>query len=1031
MLRKFAGCLLVFGVFVAPLKVWALGLGDIRLDSALNQPLRAEIELVSATPEEVSELTVGLASADAFASYGLDRPSYLFDLRFNLERRGGSFFVNVTSVQPMKEPFVVMLVEAVWPRGRLLREYTVFLDPPVFVESTEPPAPVASPSAGSQSSDRSGSFQRQTTPSTTTAPATTTQTAPSSGASVDQYRVQRGDSLWAIADRFRPTDVTVNQMMIALYRNNPNAFDGNINYLRSGATLGIPNRGDALYYGDQEANSQVSEQNRQWRASRGQAVAQQEPAARLELVPPEEGVTQTGSSDAGADTQQVSELEARVAELEQQLADAQQENERLINLQSDQLAGLQDTLGETEETTPSQPEETQEPVAEVDTGEEVSETEEPVAGLVETPETTTDVAEPAEEAETTTPPPVISTPEPSLVDKAIDFVKGFWLYLLMGVVALGLVLVFMLRRGSDDADESWDTGEWDEQSTLAPEEYEPTESQPPPSFDGDEAIVVVEGEKGEEIADPTQEFAVDERLFEDTGTFTPGELEIEKAEQAKADAGETAEYPFEDTMIGHDALQLDESDPVAEADFHMAYGLYDQAADLVSAAADKAPERQDLKMKLLEIFFVWGNKEKFLESAKELKESLGPGAGGEWDKVVIMGKQLCPEEALFAGDFSAGEVDLALEGGDAGEVDLLTGEEGGTDMIELDLDEALSAGPVVGGDADTDAETREASVDELREDMDGLVKETTLNLGDAGLDLDLGLDQANEEVPAVQETDQVEQPLQDLGEASDVVDIDFELKAEDTRETAVLEEPNVGSSDETVLADLEGLDELREAVDGGEDATARLGDLGLGADDDATVAAPRVEVEATAGTVETLTLHSQPDELADDDFSGDDQATVQTPQLTAADATVEAQTLTLGDDTVEASGLADFDVFASDQTAELQGMDLSQDAPSSDSTADFDVFADGDAETMETNVDFSLDDEATTEAEMPVDLGDPTEQMPAANDELDEVGTKLDLARAFMDMGDSDGARSILEEVLDEGNSNQQQEAKNLLDSLA
>ena len=1019
MLRKFASCLLGFGVLVSPLQVWALGLGDIRLDSALNQPLRAEIELVSATPEEVGDLTVGLASADAFASYGLDRPSYLFDLRFNLERRNGRFFVNVTSVQPMKEPFVTVLVEAVWPRGRLLREYTVFLDPPVFVEAAEPAAPVAAPSAGTQQSDRSGSFQRQQPVSEPAprAPSQPRQAAPAAGG--DQYRVQRSETLWAIADRFRPGDVTVNQMMMALYRNNPAGFDGNINYLKAGALLTIPSRDEALFYGNQEADSQVASQNNQWRQGRGQqtAATQQQPA-RLELVPPEDGATATGSGSAAADDAAVADLEARIADLERQLEEERAENQRLINLQSDQLATVQDSVGDTEEASTDEPE-TVETVTEAVDTEESTTDEEPVASIADSPDTTETTAEP-EETVTTTPPPVISTPEPSLLTKIIDFVKGIWLYLLMGVVALGLLAVFMLRKGNADSDESWDTGEWDEQSEVAAEEYEPTESQPPPEFEKDDAFVVVEGEKSGEVADPTQEFAVDEKLFEDTGTFTPGELEIEKAEQAKADSGETAEYPFEDTMIGHDALQLDESDPLAEADFHMAYGLYDQAADLVSSAAEKAPERQDLKMKLLEIFFVWGNKEKFLEGAKALKESLGPGAAGEWDKVVIMGKQLCPDEAMFAGDFSGGEVDLALEDGDAGEVDLLTGEEGGTDIIELDLDEALSAAPVVGGDVDADAETRESSVDELRDDIEGLQRETTLNLGDAGLDLDLGLGDA--EVKELPDTDMVEKPMEDLGE-SDVVDIDFELKAEDTRETAVLEEPKVDGADETVLADLEGLDELREAVDGGE--TASLGSLGL--DDDETVAAPRLEAETPAsGTVETLTLHSQPD-----DFSDDEQATVQTPQLTAADATVEAQTLTLGEDTVEASGIADFDVFSSDETAELRSADLSEDTISSETASDFDVFSDAGSETVEASVDFDLDGEATTEAEMPVDLGDPTEQMPAANDEMDEVGTKLDLARAFMDMGDSDGARSILEEVMDEGNSNQQQEAKNLLDSLA
>ena len=1013
MLRKIAGCFLVLGALFSPTALWALGLGDIQLDSGLNQPLRAEIMLISATQEEVADLEVKLASAEAFESYGLDRPSYLFDLKFNLERNGAAYAIKVSSVQPIKEPFVTLLVEAVWARGRLLREYTVFLDPPVFVERTQAPAPVATPNTGSRSSNRTGNIRRtQSAPRADTSSAAAT---PSTGGG-DTYRVRRGDALWAIADRFRPTDATVNQMMIAIYRGNPSAFDGNINNLKAGVTLAIPDRADALYLGDQEANTQVRAQNNDWRQARGQApTAASAAKAVLELVPPEGVTVSSGDGEQADDSAQVQSLEAKIAELEAQLAAERAENERLINLQSNELAGVQDQMGEegvgTVETTPEEttPEET--------VGEEITE---PVA---EEPVETTDpeVADPA------VVPPVVQTPEPSLITKAIDFVKGIWLWLLIGLVGIGLAAVFMLRRGGD-TDDDWQSGEWEEQSSVAPgEEYEPTESQPPPDFDSDDAFVVVEGENASETGDATEEFAVDERLFEDTGTFTPGELEIERAEQAKADVGATAEYPFEDTMIGHDALQLDESDPLAEADFHMAYGLYDQAADLVSSAAEKAPERLDLKVKLLEIFFVWGNKDKFLEGAKSLQQSLGADTGGEWDKIVIMGKQLCPEESLFSGEFSGGgDVDLALDDGGMGELDLLTGEDGGTDIVELDLDEALSSAPLVGGDVPPDSHTSESSVEELRDDLDSLKRETTMSLGDAALDLDLGLGGEIEQIP---DTDMVQKPIEDLGE-SDVVDIDFELKTEDTKETAVLEEQG-SAADETVLSDLEGLDDLRDAFDGGD--TARLGDIELGLDDDATVQTPQIDLEptvdSTSNTVETLTLHSGPNEgdLGLDDDHSD------TAVLGREESTVESPTLTMaGDDTIDAA-MPDFDVF-SDETRELSSPDFDMAASDTVTTkasiSDFDIFADGD-DTVEAGVDFSLDGEATTEAEMPMDLGDPTQQMPVANDDIDEVGTKLDLARAFMDMGDSDGARSILEEVLDEGNTNQQQEAKTLLDTLS
>ncbi|MGH9897079.1 MAG: type IV pilus assembly protein FimV, partial [bacterium] len=129
---------LLLGLFLAG-EVLALGLGDIELDSALNEPLRAEIRLLSATPEDLASLKVSLASAETFERYGLHRPLYLTRLTFTVEPSGRTDgnVVRVRSQEPITEPFVTFLVEATWPRGRLLREYTVLLDPPTFAP---PPA---------------------------------------------------------------------------------------------------------------------------------------------------------------------------------------------------------------------------------------------------------------------------------------------------------------------------------------------------------------------------------------------------------------------------------------------------------------------------------------------------------------------------------------------------------------------------------------------------------------------------------------------------------------------------------------------------------------------------------------------------------------------------------------------------------------------------------------------------------------------------------------------------------------------------
>jgi hypothetical protein len=132
-------------------------------------------------------------------------------------------------------------------------------------------------------------------------------------------------------------------------------------------------------------------------------------------------------------------------------------------------------------------------------------------------------------------------------------------------------------------------------------------------------------------------------------------------------AAAAASPRLDETMSSETQVRFDQQDALAEADFHMAYGLYDQAADLVKIAIEREPARRDLKLKLLEIYFVWGNKDLFLDTARELHGSRAQAAPGEWDKVLIMGKQIAPDDAMFKGEAGAAHVDLVdvnLEGGE-------------------------------------------------------------------------------------------------------------------------------------------------------------------------------------------------------------------------------------------------------------------------------------------------------------------------------------------------------------------------------
>src|SRR6185312_15542403 len=178
----------------------------------------------------------------------------------------------------------------------------------------------------------------------------------------------------------------------------------------------------------------------------------------------------------------------------------------------------------------------------------------------------------------------------------------------------------------------------------------------------------------------------DSFVVEETGTH-------ERPRIAAAAAAVTAKHvtTADQTISSETAVNLDQGDPLAEADFHMAYGLYDQAADLIRIAIGREPDRRDLKLKLLEVFFVWGNKEQFLQTAHELADTRAEAAPGEWEKIVIMGKQLAPEDPLFAGGAavsgaaSAG-VDLDLAGGQSAGLDFDIAGRTGTHAEGLDLD---------------------------------------------------------------------------------------------------------------------------------------------------------------------------------------------------------------------------------------------------------------------------------------------------------------------------------------------------------
>ena len=349
---------LLMSALMAPGALYALGLGEIKLNSALNQPFDAEIELVSATQEDLGALRAALASNDTFVRYGLDRPAFLADFNFRVAKgSGGRDVLRITSPRPVTEPFVTLLVEANWPRGRLLREYTVLLDPPVYAPgpaATEPVAAAPRVSSGGATGTRASApvAETMTEPSRSSSPVS--DTAPAAAPSIEPgstYRVQNNDTLWEIASAANPgSRSNVNRAMVSIFQNNPQAFDGNINVLRSGSTLRIPDANQLNSVSASEASAEVARQYDAWRNGTTASGAAASEAARLRLVTPEQGTTapstatsttpaaaKPGATTAAPAAAASGDLASRVQQLEGELAEAK----RLLEVRNAELATLQ------------------------------------------------------------------------------------------------------------------------------------------------------------------------------------------------------------------------------------------------------------------------------------------------------------------------------------------------------------------------------------------------------------------------------------------------------------------------------------------------------------------------------------------------------------------------------------------------------------------------------------------------------------------------------------------------------------------
>lgn len=372
----------------------ALGLGMIQVKSGLNEPLVAEIP-VNGSLDETAGLNVALAAAADFERVGLSRARIVVPLEFTVATGAkGNAVIKVTTKEPVRDPFLDFLIEVNWAKGKLLREYTVLLDPPTMAPaikgsraSTTPVKDSSAPAASTQLPASKPGKAPKPARETAAAPAAEP-SAPRSAAAGEYGPVAQGETLWEVAAATKPDDsVSLNQVMIALLRSNPNAFfKDNINSLKRGAILRVPSADEIRAAGNAAAAAaEVRSQNDAARGggaaptlvadtgSRPAASAPPSSAAskpsrtesdRLELVPPKvakessASAERPGSGGSGDSTvraelartkealasrdQEAGELKSRVRELEE----LKTKNDKLLSLKDSELAALQAKLKE-------------------------------------------------------------------------------------------------------------------------------------------------------------------------------------------------------------------------------------------------------------------------------------------------------------------------------------------------------------------------------------------------------------------------------------------------------------------------------------------------------------------------------------------------------------------------------------------------------------------------------------------------------------------------------------------------------------
>lgn len=953
----------------------AAGLGKLTVFSSLGQPLKAEVE-IAATSEELVGMSARLAPPEMFRQAGVDYAGALMDLRFVVEKRGkGKSVLKLSSVRPVNEPFLDFLVELTWPAGRLVREYTFLLDPPQFssgqggrtsvdgkvVETVrtggpaqEPPVQEAQKPLAVVGGTVSGSKSSGKTQADKSA----------SGAVGETRLVERGDTLRKIASERQYASVSLEQMLVGLYRNNRNAFiENDIHRLKAGAILNIPDEATVASVSQKEARhvyvsaGDFAAYRRKLATAAASAGAREEVATaqsasgritpKIEDKAPAADAAKDRVTVARADLaaapdveriaaeKALQESQSRVASLERNVGELQ----KLLEMKNQRLAELEKPATTTDAPVVASP-----PAGNIqpppDEAPRVVESQAPAA-TTDAPVATQPPVVVAEDKKAPPPPPV--EPEPPVAEETgiVDVLLDNPLPLAGGAAAIALLAGLMLYRRRKPVPSATET-------TAAPS----------PASLGPNSVFRMTG--GQSV---------------DTGSAPP----------------HTGDF----SQAGPGTIDTDEVDPVAEADVYMAYGRDAQAEEILLEAMHKDPNRLAIHAKLLEIYANRRSLKQFETLAGELYAQ-SAGIGPEWAKVAAMGAEIDPGNPLYGG----ASLDVKPSQAKAFDPDATLVVKPGGAVLGAAVASALAA-EVVAAPAPVAALDLPAVPDNVSEvslaQDETLVRDAPMPLptpeevetgvADDGMSLDFDVGEPVAEV--------IEQPYVDtvVIAESPTDALDFDLGG--------MAEVDLARPDEEVFA--ESLGDLNPAADA-EDELEAFG--GLDASPDFSPEGTLV-ISSNSGLLQSGESNFGFDEVpvsepvpAEEDLSALVSAAASAIQQPVSNEASEADLLMESHELVNTvvnpmAGNAedmDFDVKLSDSVFLGQPMMASE----------FDIGS--------INLDLA--------AEPAADVRDA---------QWEEVNTKLDLAKAYEEMGDLEGARELLQEVLGEGSTDLVAEAETIL----